>query len=126
VTPDVLRRFAERELAPLEVFGGFSKEVRATLDQLIQERVFGGDVTAFNTYSTASAAQAGLIWTATTSRMKLSDFAEEYFRRLGHATRMPMLLREGELHRLIPLVDPTDLAQEIRDKLDALHRLLTS
>ena len=40
--------------------------------------------------------------------------------RLGH----PMLLRKGELHRLIRSVDPESIAPEVGEKLGLLERLL--
>lgn len=124
ITPAVLRRYAEGKLEFLELFSGFRHEIKTTLDQLIRERVFASDESAFQTYSTAESAAAALIWTTSTSRIKLSDFAEEFYRRLGQITGMPMLLRKGELHLLIPLVDPKEIAHEVHEKLDALQRLL--
>jgi len=124
ITPAVLRRYAEGKLESLELFSGFRHEIKTALDQLIRERVFANDESAFQTYSTAEFAAAALIWTTSTSRIKLSDFAEEFYRRLGQITGMPMLLRKGELHLLIPLVDPKEIAHEVHEKLDALQRLL--
>lgn len=125
ITPSVLRRYAEERLATLELFAGFRNEIKATLDQLIRERVFTGDAAAFHTYSTADSAAAALIWTTSTARIKLSDFAEEFYRRLAQVTGMPMLLRKGELHLLIPLVEAKELVHEVHEKLDALQRLLS-
>ena len=126
ITPAVLRRYAEGKLESLELFSGFRHEIKTALDQLIRERVFANDESAFQTYSSAESAAAALIWTTSTSRIKLSDFAEEFYRRLGQITGMPMLLRKGELHLLIPLVDPKEIAHEVHEKLDALQRLLVS
>ncbi len=69
---------------------------------------------------------AVLIWTISTARVKLSDFAEQFYRRLGKVTGMPMLLRKGDLHLLIPYVDPKEIVPEVREKLIALQRLLTT
>ncbi|MBI2926309.1 MAG: AAA family ATPase [Verrucomicrobia bacterium] len=124
ITPAVLRRYAEEKLSSLELFAGFRHEIRAILDQLIRERVFSNDEPAFQTYSTADSAAAALIWATGTARIKLSDFAEEYYRRLAQVTGIPMLLRKGELHLLIPLLEPKELVREVQEKLDALQRLL--
>ena len=126
ITPAVLRRYAEDKLSSLELFEGFRNEIKATLDQLIQERVFANDKAAFQTYSTADSPAAALIWTASTARVKLSDFAEEFYRRLAQVTGIPMLLRKGELHLLIPLLEPKEIAQEVHEKLDSLQRLLST
>ena len=124
IAPAVLRRYAEEKLASWELFSGFRHEIKTTLEQLILERVFAHDEAAFQTYSTAEPAAAALIWMTSTSRIKLSDFAEEFYRRLSQVTGMPMLLRKGELHLLIPLIDPKEIAHEVHEKLDALQRLL--
>jgi hypothetical protein len=35
-----------------------------------------------------------------------------------------MLARKGDLHELVALCDPADLNGEVREKLDAMQRLL--
>lgn len=126
VTPALLRRYAEEHLGSYELFGGFRQEIKTILDGLIRERVFANDAAAFEIYSKAEPAAAALIWSTSTVRVKLSDFAEEFFRRLGRAISMPMLLRKGELHLLIPLADPKELNLEVWEKLTALQGLLSS
>ena len=65
-------------------------------------------------------------WESSTKDVKLSDFAEEFFRhladRLGHA----MLLRKGELHRLVDFVDPGSIPEEVSEKLDLLTTLFAA
>jgi hypothetical protein len=56
--------------------------------------------------------------------VKLSSFAEEFFRRLGMKLQRPMLLRKGELHRLVKLVDVASISNEVVQKLNALQALL--
>lgn len=121
VTPQSLRSFVQqREGGP----GLFDGDITYTLDALTQERVFGGDLASFATYRDANPQAAALIWDAKTERIKLSDFAEEFFRRLAVRTRSPMLLRKGELHRLVAVVAANSLAAEVGEKLDALRELL--
>lgn len=55
--------------------------------------------------------------------MKLSDFAEEFYRRLAKRLGFQMLLRKGELHRLMEFVDPLTIPEEVGQKLDALAEL---
>lgn len=56
--------------------------------------------------------------------MKLSDFAEEFFRQLADALpNRPTLLRKSTLHRLIPHADPVAIPQEVREKLDLVEEL---
>ena len=56
-------------------------------------------------------------------RLKLSDLAEELFRRLAEKIGHAMLLRKGELHRLIYFADPTTFPNEVSEKLDLLQKL---
>lgn len=126
ITPALLRRYAEQKFSGLDLFEGFRQEIGEVLGQLIRERVFANDESAFNTYSAADPAAGKLIWTTSTTRVKLSDFAEEFFRRLAKRTSTSMLLRKGELHLLIPLVDPAELSSEVNEKLNSLQQLLLS
>ena len=64
-----------------------------------------------------------MIWDTKTERLKMSDFAEEFFRRLAKRLGHAMLLRKGELHQLVPLSDPASISGEVRDKLDLLQNL---
>jgi phosphoribosylaminoimidazole-succinocarboxamide synthase len=88
------------------------------------ERVFGGVEADFNTWKSAPPDSSRLIWETTTKQMKLSTFAEEYFRRLSEKLGRPMLLRKGELHRLVQFVDVKSISNEVVQKLDALRTLL--
>ena len=117
ITPDVLRAYIEAEMPPL--FAGAIGEV---LDELIRERVFSGNSRDFQTWKTLPLDAWRLLWQAQTQRIKLSDFAEEFFRRLAQNNGLPMLLRKGELHRLVPYTDPTLIDDEVRAKLDALRQ----
>ena len=48
---------------------------------------------------------------------------EAFFRRLADRLGHPMLLRKGELHRLIEFVDPATIPDEVAEKLDSLVEL---
>ncbi|MDD9989707.1 MAG: AAA family ATPase [Spirochaetaceae bacterium] len=100
----------------------FSHEASEVLDALIRERVF--DDRAFPTWKRADAETAQVLWDSRTANLKLSDFAEEFFRRLGERLGNPMLLRKGDLHRLIRSADPTSIPHEVGEKLDLLTELL--
>ena len=124
VTPEVLRRQVAEHYKDLPLFlgeiRGISEEV---LDALILERVFDGRDADFDTWKTARADAARLLWEARTERVKLSDFAEEFFRRLAERLGHAMLLRKGELHQLVRFVDPASIPAEVSEKLDLLEAL---
>jgi hypothetical protein len=121
VTPEVLRRYSTEHYQDLELFGGFREDIEAVLGQLVLERVFEGIEADYQTYRMAPPEVSRLLWEAKTAQLKLSDFAEEFFRglaaKLGHA----MLLKKGELHRLVAFAERSAIAAEVVEKLDLLH-----
>lgn len=123
VTPELLRLFALTHYSDMELFGGFRDEIESVLGQLVIERVFGGVHADYQTYRGLSPDAARLLWEAKTERLKLSDFAEEFFRRLAEKLGHAMLLKKGELHRLVAFVDLNSIPAEVGEKLDLLIEL---
>ena len=123
ITPDVLRRFASEHYQDADLFGGFREEIEGVLGQLILERIFGNVEADFQTYRSSAPEVARLLWEAKTERLKLSDFAEEFFRRLAAKLRHAMLLKKGELHRLVAYADPQAISSEVGEKLGLLEAL---
>lgn len=121
VTPDLLRRFALNSLSGSTLFDGFEREIEDTLAQLIVERVFSGVQADFEEYSNSPAGPARLVWEARTERVKLSDFAEEFFRQLAGRIGGQMLLTKGELHALVAFADPAAIPAEVSEKLNLLE-----
>jgi len=126
VTPDVLRRYAAEQFMDMELFGGFSVEIDEVLDALVLEQVFDALEADFQAWKNAPAEAARIVWEAKTQRIKLSTFAEEFFRRLAGRVTGGMLLKKGELHRLVAVVDPKMIAAEVVEKLDLLNALFES
>lgn len=123
ITPELLGAFATEAYRDMELFGGHRQAIQEVLDSLILERIFGGSDQDFRVYRQAPQDAARLIWETKTERKKLSVFAEEFFRRLAARIGMPMLLRKGELHRLVAQADPTRIPNEVKSKLDLLQGL---
>ena len=126
ITPEVLRAFVAEHYGNMELFNAFRDETNEVLDQLIQERVFAGSVENFETWRSAPADAARLLWEVKTERLKLSDFAEEFFRRLAAKLGHAMLLKKGDLHQLVALSDPAKIPQEVGEKLDRLKVLFNN
>jgi predicted ATPase len=125
VSPDLLRAYSLARYSTGTLFDHVATEdIDAVLEGLILERVFGAEKADFQTWKSAPADSARLIWDTKTERLKLSEFAEEFFRRLQVKLERPMLLRKGELHRLIEYVDPKTIAAEVTQKLDAVNAVL--
>jgi ABC-type branched-subunit amino acid transport system ATPase component len=120
ITPDILRNFAREQYSDLELFDRFQTETEEVLSQLILERLFAGNTRDFNTWKNAATEASQLLWEAKTERLKLSDFAEEFFRRLAQKLGHAMLLKKGELHRLVPYIERATVSQEVTEKLDLL------
>jgi len=123
VTPDVLRTYAMTHYADMELFDNFRPEIDEVLDAMVLEQVFESIDADFQTWKQLPAQAARLVWETKTERLKLSSFAEEFFRRLGVRISAPMLLRKGELHRLVATVEPLSIPAEVTDKLDLLLEL---
>jgi hypothetical protein len=94
------------------------------LEDTLRERVFDGNQADYDIWRQSPADAARLIWEAQTTGRKLSTMAEEFFRRLAERAGGSMLLKKGELHRLIPHADLSQAAEaEVRAKLDLLKQL---
>ena len=123
VTPQVLRDHVNHAYSDLPLFERFERETHEVLDALILERVFLGRTRDFTTWQGLDADAARLVWESSTSHIKLSDFAEEFFRRLAGRLGHSMLLRKGELHRLVDFADAASIPEEVSAKLDLLAKI---
>ena len=95
------------------------------LSLLIGERVFasGGELEVWHR---ADSQTRRVLWENSTQSIKLSDFAEEYFRRLADNMKGAMLLRKGDLHQLVEFLDVAAIPAEFAEKLDLLNELFES
>jgi ABC-type arginine transport system ATPase subunit len=121
ISPDVLAAYAREQYAEMQLFDNFQQEIELVLSQLLRERLFADSEADFQVFQAAEAQAARLLWEAKTERLKLSDFAEEFFRRLADKLGHAMLLRKGELHRLVAYVEPARVPAEVAEKLDLLR-----
>ena len=126
ITPDVLRSFARGRYVDLDLFGGFQSDIDEVLDTLILEQVFDGIASDFHAWKQAPTEVGRILWEAKTERRKMSGFAEEFFRRLARKLGDQMLLKKGELHRLVECVDPQSISAEVTEKLDLLAELFST
>jgi len=124
ITPDVLKRYALRGRVP-QLLDASQSEVEEVLDALVLDQVFESIEADFSAWKQAPPEAARIVWEAKTQRLKLSTFAEEFFRQLARRAGGSMLLTKGELHRLMAVVDPRTIASEVGEKLDLLLSLFT-
>ena len=123
VTPEVLRACAADAYRDLPLFDRFRLETDEVLDELVLDRVFDGRQRDFLTWKEMSVDAARLLWEARTAQLKLSDFAEEFFRRLASKLDHAMLLRKRDLHRLVRFMDAETIPEEVSEKLGMLADL---
>lgn len=121
ITPDLLRRYAASQYPVDDLFAQQTRTaIDEVIDALVLEQVFEGAQADFEAWQQASPELSRVLWEAKTERRKLSTFAEEFFRRLAERMGGGLLLRKGELHRLVTLVPPEVIPTEVKEKLDLL------
>jgi len=121
ITPDLLRRYAVSHYPADDLFAQQTlTAIDEVLDALVLEQVFDGAQADFDVWRQAGTEASRVLWEAKTERRKLSAFAEEFFRELAARLGGGLLLRKGELHRLITLVPPAAIPAEVKEKLDRL------
>ena len=123
ITPQVLKSYVADQYSAVPLFSGYAAESEEVLSTLILERVFSGQEQDYQTWQNASPDAGRLLWEAKTERIKLSDFAEEFFRRLAEKQGHAMLMKKGEFHRLVDYVDPQSIPAEVGAKLDLLQEI---
>ena len=123
VTPETLGEFARDYYRETPLFGGFQTEIDESLDTVILEHIFAGREQDFELWRAADEATRRLLWEARTEHLKLSSFAEEFFRRLAQRLGHAMLLRKGELHRLVEYLPVERIPDEVAGKLDLVAGL---
>lgn len=122
ITPDILATYAKREYSEEPLWRQCVDEI---LDEVIVECIFDNNSHDFDTWKKSEGDASKLIWEAQTRQRKISIFAEEFFRRLANRLGHAMLLRKGELHKLIKLADAQLISPEVSEKLNLLSRLFT-
>lgn len=122
VSPQVLERWVEKYHGEEELFATSRKNV---MEAMLAEFVFHDEPDDLDAYRRADLPTRKALWRAKTQYVKLSQFAEEYFRRISKATATPMLLRKGLLHELVSVCEAEELNGDVKTKLDSLHKLLS-
>lgn len=125
ITPMLLRTYAHKQYPAKDLFASQSHgAVDDALAETLRDLVFDESQNDYDTWRSSSPEAARLIWEARTEHRKLSSIAEEFFRRLAQKTGGGMLLKKGELHRLVPHGELSSSAEaEVRAKLDLLFEL---
>lgn len=127
ITPELLRTYAKAKYPSDDLFSQQTQHaIDEVLNALVLEQVFDDAQADFDAWVQAPAEVARVLWEAKTERRKLSTFAEEFFRCLAARIGGQMLLRKGELHRLVAHVSPQVIPSDVIEKLDLLAALFQS
>ena len=123
INPAVLLDFVEGQNPELGLFSIQRQTATELMDELVLERIFETNQEEFAIWAGSPGETRDLIWDAKTQSIKLSAFAEEFFRRLRDRTGLDLLLTKGEFHRLVPFANPRHVPKEVSDKLEAIAGL---
>lgn len=125
ITPELLREYAYQHYPADDLFTQHARShVDEALAETLRDEVFGGSQADYETWAASPTDAARLIWETSTQRRKLSTVAESFFRRLAQRVGGAMLLKKGELHRLIPHAQLAASVQaEVSEKLNLLEQL---
>ncbi len=121
ITPSLLAVCAARELGLREgeLFAASAScqaNIDRALDETLSEMVFAGDAGQVDEYKKATPAlQATLL-----RNVKMSEFADRFFKRFAELNDSPVLLNKGGYYRMIADMDPSEVADEVRQVLDRI------
>ena len=125
VTPSVLEMFVEQAYPEVPLLVEHAAlEAAAVLDALIRDSLFDGSASDFSTWTELDENAKRLLWAASSRRVKLSSFAEDFFGKLANRLDDQPLLRKGEFFRLVKFADPNQIEEEVVETLDALQSLI--
>lgn len=126
IAPELLRSYAKGSYPEDDLFAQQSHAaIDEVMEDLVLEQVFSGEVADYAAWHEASPEVSRVLWEAKTQGLKLSAFAEEFFRRLADKIGGSMLLTKGELHRLVPFVPIGSIPKEVNEKLDLLLEIFS-
>ena len=123
ITPDVILRYVEDRLGEGEdlFLATYREAVASATNGYLLANVFDGDTDQLAEYQNASRNLRRTLL----QNVKMSALAETVFEELATSHGMPLLLRKGQFHELVPFVEADEIPKEVLDKLDALHTYLS-
>lgn len=120
ITPELLLSFAHQNEPDGDLF---HKAPEQAMQETLLNNVFEGNTGDLENFNRADVSTRRTLWRAQTQNIKLSVFAETFFRTLASKTGRQMISRKGELHDLVKQCNPSDLGDEVTEKLNALLEL---
>jgi predicted ATPase len=123
ISPDVLIGFVEDRYKKPEQDLFVHEDVnvfKRSVDEVLLSTVFDNSGEILDQYHKGSKDVKRFMLRTT----KMSEFAEEVFRRYAEKMGQPMLLTKGEFYRLVPFCPAEEIPKEVSEKLDMLAAYL--
>jgi ABC-type cobalamin/Fe3+-siderophores transport system ATPase subunit len=122
ITPKVLADYISHRFKDQGALfaNSFSEHFQKTIDETLLEKIFSGKKDALAEYYEAGMEIQRMIL----CNFKMSEFAEEVFRRYANKMNQPMLLTKGEFYRLVPFCPADEIPDEVCEKLDCIVKYL--
>jgi AAA15 family ATPase/GTPase len=123
ITPEVLLKFVENwyKKSELELFMHEGVEIFSqSLDEILLTKVFGNSAEVLEQYHKGTKDVKRFML----RNIKMSEFAEETFRRYAEKMNQPILLSKGEFYRLVTFCPVEEIPNEVSEKLGLLARYL--
>lgn len=123
ITPELLLGYVAKANVDLGLFSIGNEQAEEVMSQIVLERIFDGGQQNYEVWRNSPVDARRLIWNTKSEHLKLSGFAEEFFRRLAGRSGLPSLLRKADFHRLVDDVPPDQIPEEVLEKLDLVADL---
>ncbi len=126
INPEVLRRFTMQKYKEYSLLiNVIEDEISKVIDRVMLVYVFRGSVENLRTWKDLSPEGKRLLWESKTENIKLSRFAEEYFRKLAERLDLMELIGKKDLYEVVAFTDPQLIPGEVVEKLDLIYQLLS-
>ena len=123
ITPELLCKYAVKQFNEKNepLFNeSLSQSFCEIVDNCLLDDFFSGNKDQLEEFKKASVGIKRRILENT----KMSLFAEKVFTKFAEKVKQPVLLNKGDFYRMIELVNPSDIPEEIKEKLDLINKYL--
>jgi len=123
ITPDILLKYVESRRDDMGLFAPDNQKARDVIRKLILTDVFTNNEKDMLTWEQATPDAARLIWESKTERIKMSLFAEKFFKQFAEETGQQVLMKKGDFYTLVNFLDVNTIPDEVSEKLNLLKEI---
>uniref|UniRef100_A0A7C3IGC2 AAA family ATPase n=1 Tax=Gracilinema caldarium TaxID=215591 RepID=A0A7C3IGC2_9SPIR len=123
ITPDILLKYVESRKDDMGLFAPDNQKARDVIRKLILTDVFTNNEKDMLTWEQATPDAARLIWESKTDRIKMSLFAEKFFKQFAEETGQQVLMKKGDFYTLVNFLDVSTIPDEVSEKLNLLKEI---